>query len=227
MCPGCKHQLSIVDLIPVISWILLKGRCRYCKKTISVQYPLVELLTAILFSLSYILWPSSIHGVVIFEFIIWCMLLTGFMALAVYDLRWYILPNRIVYPLFILAILISFAPIVSHAGIKSTIVDALIGMAIGGGLFYVLFVASNGSWIGGGDVRLGGLLGLIVGGPFAAMLMLMTASGVGTLIAVPLVMAGKAKRNTRIPFGPLLIVGAIVAELFAASIKHWSLHLFS
>ncbi len=227
MCPKCKHQLFWPDLIPVFSWLSLRGHCRYCQGSISWQYPIVELITALLFTFSYIFWPKPLHGIVIFQFIIWCLLLIGFVALAVYDLRWYLLPNRIVYPLFVLALLEILAPLATQASIISITIAALVGLAIGGGLFYLLFVISNGSWIGGGDVRLGGLLGLIVGGPFYAMLMLIIASGLGTFISIPLLLTGKANRKSHIPFGPMLILGGIIAELFGGSIFHWSLGLFS
>src|ERR1035438_134051 len=103
MCPNCHHTLSGLDLIPVVSWIMLKGKCRYCKKPISPQYPLVEAVTAFLFIFSYIYWPYSFttQGVVLFIF--WLIFLLGFMVLTIIDLRSRILPNKIVTPLILLA----------------------------------------------------------------------------------------------------------------------------
>ncbi|HEX7368051.1 MAG TPA: prepilin peptidase, partial [Candidatus Saccharimonadales bacterium] len=102
MCPNCHHELAAKDLVPVLSWLWLRGKCRYCRKPISWQYPAVELMTGLLFVGSYLWWPLSLQGVGLFQFVVWLGFIVGFMALAVYDLRWFTLPNRIVYPLIAL-----------------------------------------------------------------------------------------------------------------------------
>ncbi len=81
MCPHCKHRLVAIDLVPVLSWLTLGGKCRYCHKSISVQYPLVELATALLFVASYIWWPVPVSGVQIAIFALWLVLLVGLLAL--------------------------------------------------------------------------------------------------------------------------------------------------
>lgn len=108
MCPHCRHNLSWRDLIPVFSWLRLRGKCRYCKKPISGQYPLVELMTATLFVGSYLFWPLDLQAVGDWtHFGLWLVILTGFMALLVYDLKWMLLPNRIMYPLFVVGALLA------------------------------------------------------------------------------------------------------------------------
>ena len=105
MCPNCKHQLSAKDLIPVISWISLKGKCRYCKKPISWQYPLVELLTALLFILSWLFWPVELSASWQYlAFITWIIMLVGLVAMAVYDTKWMLLPDKILYPLVLVTV---------------------------------------------------------------------------------------------------------------------------
>src|SRR5476651_645529 len=94
MCPNCKHELAAKDLVPVLSWLSLRGKCRYCGKPISVQYPLVEMVTSGLFVASYLWWPEVLHGAQVAAFGLWLALLVGLMALLVYDLRWFLLPNR-------------------------------------------------------------------------------------------------------------------------------------
>jgi prepilin signal peptidase PulO-like enzyme (type II secretory pathway) len=92
---------------------------------------------------------------------------------------------------------------------------------VGGGIFYLLFQLSAGKWIGGGDVKLGALLGILVGGPVQSLLLIFVASALGSVISVPLLITGKAKRGTKLPFGPFLIVAAIIVRLFGVSLVAW------
>lgn len=227
LCPSCKHQLSSKDLIPVFSWLMLKGKCRYCKQPISWQYPFVEASTALLFVASYLYWPYGLSAWGnILAFVLWLVFLTGFMALAVYDFKYLILPNRIIFPLGFLAVTgLVIETIASHD--LQAAKTATIGLLIGGGIFYVLFQISNGAWIGGGDVKLGFLLGLLVGGPGPAFLMLFLASALGSIYSTPMLLTRKAGPRSRIPFGPFLIVAAILVQLFGASIISWYENLSS
>jgi leader peptidase (prepilin peptidase)/N-methyltransferase len=224
MCANCRHTLSVNDLIPVLSWVWLRGKCRYCKKQISWQYPLVEISTALLFVFSYIFWPGDFDIAGIINFAAWLILLTGFVALAVYDFKWMLLPNRIIFPLYgVAGFCVLFLSIA--AGSLGPMVSALWGVIIGGGLFYVLFQVSRGKWIGGGDVKLGFLLGAVVGGPANAVLMLFLASLLGVMASLPLLISGKVSRTTRVPFGPFLIAGAILVQLFGEGLFDWYLGL--
>lgn len=221
VCPHCRHQLAWYDLIPLLSWLALKGRCRYCARPISLQYPLVELLTAALFAISVIQWPQPLSGQSWFEFVVWLVLLTGLVALLVYDARWMLLPNRIVYPLLgIAAAHVLFQALVFAEGIVP-VSQALWGLLTIGGLFYLLFQVSKGKWIGGGDVKLGALLGLIVGGPLNSLLLLFLASLAGSFFSLPMLLAGRLKRDARIPFGPFLIAAGIVTRLYGDVILEW------
>jgi len=221
MCPHCHHELAAKDLVPVISWLTLGGKCRYCHKPISWQYPLVELGVAVILVLSYIYWPHGFAAQGITLFVLWMAFVTGFAALSVYDLKWYLLPNRLLYPLFWLAILQLVLLLAVFHGGTHALLTAVYGVLIGGGVFWILFQVSGGKWIGGGDVKLGALLGLIVGGPAAALLMLFLASLLGTGVALPLLAMGKMSRYSRMPFGPFLIFSTIIVYLFGASIIHW------
>lgn len=224
-CVNCGHKLSTLDLIPLVSWLFLRGRCRYCNKKISAQYPVVEASTALLFLVSYFFWPDEIIGWEVATFTIWLLCLIGFMALIVYDLRWMLLPNKIIFTLYGFAGLFVISSALSASSYKP-ILEAFIGILIGGGIFYLLFIISSGKWIGGGDVKLGFLLGALVGGPAPALIALFTASLLGTATSVPLILFGKAKRSTRIPFGPFLIAGAIIAQLFSEPLTSWYISTF-
>jgi prepilin signal peptidase PulO-like enzyme (type II secretory pathway) len=219
-CTHCHQALAPADLIPVFSWAWLHGRCRYCHKKID-DNPLVELVLPALFIFSYVYWPLPWNGEGITLFVFWLIFLVGFMALAVYDLRWLLLPNKIVYPLLVLALLqVLLMSLFFHGGMAK-LGAAGLGLLIDGGLFYGLFQLSKGRWIGGGDVKLGALLGLIVGGPGNALLLLFLASLFGTLVAVPLLATGKAGRTSRLPFGPFLLAAAVVVYLFGSTLIHW------
>lgn len=225
MCPDCGHVLRARDLVPVLSWLSTGGRCRYCSKRVSAQYPLVEAVTAGVFVLSYYWWPVTLTGAQYIILLLWLVIATGLMALLVYDLRWYLLPNRILYPLAYLAAFLAVTQIVVADSLDRAVFDTAMAVAIGGGLFYVLFQVSKGKWIGGGDVKLGWLLGLIVATPGKALLMIFIAALLGTLVSLILMTRKKLARSSVIPFGPFLIAGAFVAMLFGDQIINWYLYL--
>jgi prepilin signal peptidase PulO-like enzyme (type II secretory pathway) len=213
MCPYCEHTLSVADLIPVVSWLLLKGKCRYCHRRISLQYPVIELLTAGLFILSYHVWPYEfdLRGDILL--VAWLLLLIGLISLVLYDFKWMLLPDKLVYPLLIFWSLVTVFVSIMGDNVWGTLLGAALGALMCGGVFWVLFQVSNGRWIGGGDVKLGFMLGLLVGGPLKAFMVIFGASLLGTLIVLPLLAVKRLERSSRIPFGPLLIAAAILVFL--------------
>lgn len=216
-CSRCHHPLAPKDLIPVLSWLALGGKCRYCRQPI-VDSPLVEIITPVLFVASYLFWPQPLAGAGLFHFVFWLICLVGFMALAVYDLKWFLLPDVIVFPLLYLVIFQVAAGSILFEGSWQALGGPLIGAAVISGLFYAIYWFSKGAWIGFGDVKLGLVLGLLAGGAIPALLVLLVASLLGTLIALPLLFLGRAHRKSHLPFGPLLICGIIVVRLFGNSI---------
>ncbi len=226
MCPHCKHTLGVTDLIPVLSWLSLTGKCRYCHQPIPAQYPLIELTTAGLFAASYVWWPAAFSDPQKIVFVLWLALLTGLVALAVYDLRWFLLPNRLIYPLAAIAAVQLAVVISNDTNPGLAFLSAVLAVVIGGGIFYFLFQVSGGKWIGGGDVKLGALLGLIVATPGRAVLFIFFGSLLGSLVSMPLMAKGRLKRTSVIPFGPFLIAGAIITVLFGGDILHWYQHVF-
>lgn len=238
MCPHCQHTLAWYDLLPLLSWLSLKGQCRYCKKPIGLQAPLLEISMAALFILSYIVWPVALHGFLHgvrpwVDFGFWLAYLVGFVALLVYDLRWMLLPDRIVFPLLGLSITqVLIHTILFGEGLHA-LLPAVWGFLCLGGLFYVLFQISGGKWIGGGDVKLGFVLGILVGGPVMAFLVLFIASLLGSLSFIPLAVLSTSKRKEgekalkkRIAFGPFLVVATIIVQLFGHVIVSWYQHHF-
>jgi len=222
-CINCHHQLAWYDLIPVVSWIILGGKCRYCKKPISIQYPLVELATAGVFMLSVAFWPFELTELAPQIVLgIWCVMLVILMALLVYDARWYLLPDKLTYPLIVLAALFGMINqfIVVGASTAQGISELTLGVVSVAGLYYALYTISKGKWVGFGDVKLGIAMGLILGWQLG-LLSVFLANLIGLVYILPGMLAGKLTTQSKIPFGPFLIVGLIVAYLFGASIVKW------
>lgn len=225
MCPHCQHTLAWFDLLPVVSWVSVGGRCRYCRKAIGWQYPVVELLTASLFVVSYMAWPFGLLDVTgVALFVAWLISVVLLMSLAVYDLKWMLLPNKVVFPLIgVSLVYASFHIIHSESSILSAVTLQVGSLAIASGLFYVLFQISEGRWIGGGDVKLGIALGLLLGSPLYALMMLFIASVLGILFVVmsSLVKGRGMSRGAVIPFGPCLIAATIAVVLGGQPIWDW------
>ncbi|HXE10134.1 MAG TPA: prepilin peptidase [Verrucomicrobiae bacterium] len=221
MCPHCRHELAAQDLIPVLSWLMLRGRCRYCHKPISPQYPAVELATAALFAASYIWWPKPWSGAQDVIFCLWLVLLTGLMALIVYDFRWLLLPDRILYPTAVVAALLAVVAASTATRPLVAVLNTAGAVIIGGGVFYVLFQVSDGKWIGGGDAKLGWVLGLVAATPARSVLFIFLAALLGSLVSLPLLAVGRLKRTSVIPFGPFLIMGLIIVQLFGQTWLAW------
>ncbi len=225
MCPDCHHTLAAKDLVPIFSWLWLGGKCRYCRKPISWQYPLVELLTGLLFVASYLSWPLELYGVGLYQFVFWLFYVVIFMALAVYDLRWFLLPDRVVFPLVAVA-LVEVVSVAIWQQSWSALWQPLVGAAVIFGLFYLLFQISKGMWIGGGDVKLALALGLIAGTPLNAFLVIFFASLLGTLGSVPALLQGKKGLKVHIPFGPYLLAATFIVVLYGSAITNWYTDLF-
>jgi len=217
MCSHCHHPLATKDLVPLFSWLWLRGKCRYCKHPIE-DSPLIELALPLLFVASYVWWPYDFTAQGIFLLVCWLLALIALMALLAYDLRWMLLPNKIVFPLIGLGVVQVLGQLLFFDAGSSYLVQVLLSVAVAGGIFYVLFQLSDGKWIGGGDVKLGYALGLFIGSATQACLMLFIASLLGIVAALPGMLQHKLSVKSRIPFGPCLIVATIIVILFGQSL---------
>lgn len=225
-CEHCHHKLAWYDLIPVLSWLLLSGKCRYCKKPIRAELPLTELLTAVLFVGSYVMWPSAMNT---FEqgilFGLWLVALVLLVILFVYDMKWMLLPDKVVMPLIAVGLLMAITRVTISEDVAGSLLGSLYAVLILSGLYLLLFLVSKGKWVGFGDVKLGVFLGLALGSWELALLGLFLANFIGCLVVVPGILSGKLKRTARVPFGPFLIVGFAVTFLFGRHIIDWYLAL--
>jgi len=222
-CERCSHRLAPRDLIPIFSWLSLSGRCRYCRGKISVSHPLVEVVSATVFVLSYLFWPGGLHThQAVFNFSFWLVTAVGLLALAIYDARWQILPNKIVYPTFLVALTGRLVDILFFAHSKAHSFWLLaLSLLVASGFFWLLFHISRGRWIGYGDVRLGLITGTILAEPYRAMLMIFLASALGSAWALPLLASQQDKLTSKLPYGPFLIISTWLSLLFGGSIIDW------
>lgn len=217
ICPRCKHVLGPLDLVPIISWLMLRGKCRYCHKKIE-DNPLVEVGVGIAFLISYLQWPYGFDAPGIFRFVVWLIAIVLLATMLVYDLKHMILPDKLTGVLAVLAVvqLLVLAAVGDLEGRQ--ILFAGVASVLGGGIFHLIYIASSGKYIGGGDVKLGYAYGLLLIDPILPWFVLMAASLIGSLIAVVLMLSGKAGMKTKLPFGPMLVMGVFAAMLWGLEI---------
>jgi leader peptidase (prepilin peptidase)/N-methyltransferase len=211
-CPQCGHTIRARDNVPVLSWLILRGKCRDCKAPISVQYPLVELTTGVLFVLVF--WKFGLG----LEFLAYAYLAALAVALTVIDLTVHRLPDVLVLPAYPV-LLVVFAAECLVTGEWWPLATALIGGAILFALYFGAALIYPGG-MGFGDVKLAGVLGIALGwlgwgplvvGGFAAFL-------IGGVIGIVVLAAKRGGRKTGIPFGPSMLAGAAIGIAFGAPI---------
>lgn len=213
-CLHCGYKLRWYDMVPVVSWALLKGRCRNCHKPIGVMEPLLELGIMTFFVLSYAFWPYAMtNGIEVTMFIIWLVAGVGLAILFAYDSKWFILPDKVNFIVIGLGILYSILVVVIASDKLSAILSIVGSALILSGLYLVLYFISRGKWVGFGDIKLGLGLALLLADWRLAFIALFAANLVGTVAVLPGIITGKLKRNTHVPFGPLLIIGLVIAQL--------------
>lgn len=223
-CLSCGYVLRWYDLIPLVSWLSQGGKCRYCHKRIGSFEPLIELGTAAYFVFSFVIWQQSLNsGLEITQFVLWLIAGVMLVILFAYDSKWFLLPDRIVFPLIISALLYAGVEIIQSPDMLGASLSTAGAIAILSGIYFVLWLVSKGMWIGFGDVKLGIALGLLLGKWELAFLALFLANLIGCLIVLPGLATKKLSRNTRIPFGPMLIAGFFISALWGQAIIDWYL----
>ncbi len=210
-CPGCATPIKPYDNIPVIGWLLLRGRCRACGEGISPRYPMVEGLTAVL-AVSVVLTKHSVHDIAL-----GLVLVLILVPVALIDLDHRIIPNRITLFGAIAAIGIGLATR------PSGVPEQLIAGAAAGG-FLLAFVLLYPRGMGMGDVKLAAVLGLFLGREVGVALFVGVVAGTVVGAAIMARVGVAQGRKTAVPFGPFLAVGGIVALLAGPALVHWYLH---
>lgn len=223
-CLHCGHTLAWYDLLPLVSWISTGGRCRYCHQFIGWFEPLMEVGAALLFVISFLFWPFPLsEWLQIGVFALWLIAAILLVILFAYDIKWFLLPNRIVFPLVSVSLLIALAQVGMSPDWTLSLISVFGAVLILSGLYLLLWLVSKGEWIGFGDVKLGLALALLLADWKLAFLCLFMANLIGLIVVVPGMTMGKITRKTRVPFGPLLIVSAVITLLFGTRIIEWYL----
>ena len=211
--PRCGALIAWYDNIPLVSFVVLRGRCRGCRAGIPWRYPIVEAATGGAFALAYVLLGPTP------EFLVAAALLGALIAITAIDLRHQIIPDVISLP----GIVVGF---VANSLLPGGVgwLDSLIGIAVGGGLFLVIILVSGGG-MGGGDMKLGAMLGAFLGWKLGLLALLLGVLA-GGAVAVVLLLLGRKGRKEAIPFGPYLALGGAVALLWGDQVLAWYLSRF-
>lgn len=226
-CDYCHYKLKWFDNIPILSFLVLKGKCRKCKKKLSWQYPVVEFLTGILFVIVFwFLQANSLfeinnfgsHGLInlIYYFSIFYLL----WVILVWDIKYMIISDWLVLIGTTLTFLYKFSETIlagNFLALNSPLLNGLLGGVVLGGFFGILYWYSKGKWIGGGDVKLGFWLGFLVGLNMIYFLILFSYT-LGSFVAILLLILSKKKMKSEIPFGPFLVIGTWLIIFFKSEI---------
>ncbi|MEW6184454.1 MAG: A24 family peptidase [Thermodesulfobacteriota bacterium] len=213
-CPHCRHPLSVRDNLPLVSFLLLKGSCRYCQAPISFQYPLVEGITGLAAVLMG--WKFGLSWALLQAFLFFSALL----VVSVIDLYHRIIPDLVTFPGIGLGVLLAWLS--ASPGIGSS----LIGLVLGGGVLwllafgYALLTGKEG--MGGGDIKLLAMIGAFLGWP-GVLVTLLSGSFLGTLVGLGLMLFWKKGRTYAVPFGPFLSAGALIHLFWGPALIRWYL----
>lgn len=210
-CRNCSYLLKWYDNVPVLSWLLLRGKCRKCGTGVSIQYPIVELMTGALFVL--VIWLTPVGPLLATRLLLICILI----ALFGIDLEHQILPNTITLPGIAVGVLLS---LIAPPGIK----DALIGVLLGGGILYAIawgyYLWRREEGMGMGDVKMLAMIGAFLGWK-AVLVTLVLSSFSGAIIGLIMMAAQRGTIKYALPFGTFLAIGAVVAMVAGEPLIAW------
>ncbi len=210
-CPKCGSHLAWYDNIPIVGWLLIGGKCRTCREPVSIQYPIVELITVLLFVL--VVWMTPLSALMFSRLLLVCILI----ALFGIDLEHQILPNSITLPGIVAGILLSF---VAPPGWKDALIGTVLGAAILYGIAAAYYLARREEGLGMGDVKMLAMIGAFLGWK-AVLVTLVLSSFAGALVGVVLIAVQKGSMKFALPFGTFLSVGALVAMLAGEPLVAW------
>lgn len=211
-CPKCRSNIKPVDNIPLLSYILLKGRCRSCKSKISIQYPIVELLTGLIYLIIYLIYDLSIQS------LIYIILSSTLIIIAFIDLNEQIVPDVISLPGIVIGFIISFfVPYISF-------INSALGVLVGGGIILIIGMAGSVIFkkeaMGGGDVKLAAMIGAFLGWRYI-VISLFLGFFLGALAGIFLIMSKIKSREDTVPFGPFIVLGSFITLLWGDKIISW------
>ena len=206
-CPHCQTRLKPWDLIPLLSYLLCRGKCRYCGAKISIQYPLLEVLTGFLYLLTY--WQFELTS----EGYLMLLLVSALIVISGIDAKHRIIPDAITYP----GMIIGFIAAIFSVHIQVT--DAVFGFLAAGGFFFLIALLTRGG-IGGGDIKLMAFVGTFLGLKYA-LLAIFFGSIIGSFYGLGLIALKKAGLKSAVPYGPFLAAGTFISALYGNEIIQW------
>jgi len=213
-CPSCHTTISAKDNIPLLSYILLKGRCRNCGSKISIQYPIVELLTGLIYLIIYLIYCLSIQS------LIYIILSSALIIIAFIDLNEQIVPDVISLPGIGVGLILSFfVPYISF-------INSALGVLVGGGIILIIGLAGSVIFkkeaMGGGDVKLTAMIGAFLGWRYI-IISLFLGFFLGALAGIFLVLSKIKSKEDMVPFGPFIVFGSLITLLYGDKIISWYL----
>jgi len=206
-CVSCNYLLKSWDLVPVLSYVFLRGRCRKCGVRISVRYPLIELLTGVLFSIVVYKYGFNLSG------LFYCLFVAALIVVTFIDLDHFLIPNNVVLTMLVMGLgfhifVGAFSPL-----------NVFLAF-VGAGLFFLLLYVISRGGLGGGDVKLAAVLGLWLGWPDTALAIFL-GSLIGSIIGITLIALRIKKRKEPIPYGPYLVLGTLIVLFVGEEIWQW------
>lgn len=206
-CPRCSAHLSWYDNIPLVSFLILRGRCRACTEPISWRYPIVEVITAVALVLAYLAFGPTA------DFVVASVLLAALIAITAIDLQHLLIPDVITVP----GVLVGLVANITIGRISW--LESAVGIVLAGALFLTIILVSRGG-MGGGDLKLGAMLGAFLGWK-ALLLALFVAIVLGGVVGIALLLSGLRGRKDAVPFGPFLALGGAVGLFWGKRVFDW------
>ncbi len=224
MCPSCRAPIRCYDNIPILSYLWLRGKCRFCGMKITIRYPAVELLTGLAAAAIFITFGISLQSLVFFVFVAALILISAI------DLDHQIIPDMVSLPGIPVGLAASFVVAWLHpvAGFPSVgFFDACIGVLVGGGILYALawgyYAMTGKEGMGGGDIKLLAMIGAFVGWQ-GVLVTIFVSSIVGTIVGLTIMLVRGKNLKYALPFGPFLSLGAVIHVFVGAELIHWYLY---
>lgn len=212
-CPNCEKEIRAIDNIPILSWIILKGKCRSCNNPISVKYPIVEALNC--FAAFYSIHHYQNIPTAILAYLIISLLI----VITIIDLEFMIIPDKINKPGMVFGLILGLLNQnfnIFEFPFSPSIIDSAVGLAFGYGILFVIawgyYKATGVSGLGGGDIKLMGFMGALFG-PYAIPSILITGSFIGVIVGIIVIIIKKYSARTELPFGPSLAAGILIYML--------------
>ena len=215
-CPNCHTPIKAIDNIPILSFLLLKGKCRKCGEKISIRYPVVEFLTGAIYLLIFLIYGRS------YQTLIYALLSSALIIISFIDLDVQIIPDEISLPGIVIGLALSFiVPYISY-------LNSLLGIIAGGGIIFLIALAGLAIFkkeaMGGGDVKLSAMIGAFIGWKYI-IVSLFIGFFIGAIAGILLILLKIRNRDDLVPFGPFIVLGSFITLLWGENILSWYLGL--